>query len=36
MKDNIEISEEEIEQKLLDIGMKGLGIKDKWLYWRNR
>lgn len=36
MKTDLEISEEEVENKLIAMGMKGMGVRDKWLYWRNR
>lgn len=36
MKENVDITEEEVNKKLEEKGMKGLGIKDKWTYWKNR
>lgn len=36
MRENIEITEEQMEQKLQDIGMKGLCLEDKWLFWKNK
>lgn len=36
MRENLDIREEEVEKALEDMGMKGLSVRDKWLYWRNR
>jgi hypothetical protein len=36
MRENLDISEGEVEQALEDMGMKGLSVRDRWLYWRNR
>lgn len=36
MRQNLDIREEEVEKALEDMGMKGLSVRDKWLYWRNR
>jgi hypothetical protein len=36
MKEDLEISQEELESKLIGLGMKGMCVRDKWLYWRNR
>lgn len=36
MKEQLDITEQQLEERLEDIGMKGLGLRDKWAYWRNR
>jgi hypothetical protein len=36
MRENLDISETEVDQKLEASGMKGMGIRDKWIYWKNR
>ena len=36
MKEDLDISEEALDRRIEEMGMKGLGLKDKWIYWRNR
>lgn len=36
MRENLDIGEGEVEAALQEMGMKGLSVRDRWLYWRNR
>jgi hypothetical protein len=36
MRENLDISEHEVDEKLESIGMKGMSVRDRWLYWGNR
>jgi hypothetical protein len=36
MRENLDIAEGDVEVALQDMGMKGLSVRDRWLYWRNR
>lgn len=36
MSEKLDIKEEEVEQKLQAMGMKGMSVRERWLYWRNR
>jgi len=30
------VSEQEVDTKLEELGMRGMGIRDRWIYWQNR
>lgn len=36
MRENLDITEKEVEAALQKSGMKGMSVRDRWLYWRNR
>ena len=36
MRDHLDITEEEVEGRLLEEGRRGMSLKDKWVYWSNR